>query len=53
LEQIFFQNFLKPILVKLDTGEKVLKRRLFIPLFSPNVKELMLGAEGDKNLSTG
>ncbi len=50
----FLFQLSQPILVKLDTKEKVFEETsLVFPLFSPNVKELMLGAEGDVKIIKG
>jgi hypothetical protein len=50
----FLFQLSQPILVKLDTNEKVFdETTLVFPLFSPNVKELMLGAEGDVKIIKG
>ena len=50
----FLFQLSQPILVKLDTNEKVFdETTLVFPLFSPNVKELVLGAEGDVKIIKG
>ncbi len=50
----FLFQLSQPILVKLDTNEKVFEETgLVFPLFSPNVKELMLGADGDVKIIKG
>jgi len=44
----FLFQLSQPILVKLITNQKISEEtKLVFPLFSPNVKEMMLGPEGD------
>ena len=44
----FLFQLSQPILVKLDTQEKTNEEtKLVFPLFGPNVKEMMLGPDGD------
>lgn len=50
----FLFQLSQPILVKMESKEKVYEETsLVFPLYSPNVKELVLGAEGDIKIIKG
>jgi hypothetical protein len=50
----FLFQLSQPILVRLDTNDqKAVETSLLFPLFSPNVKELVLGSDGDVKIIRG
>ncbi len=50
----FLFQLAQPVLVKLDTKENTqFETKVVFPLFGPNVKELMLGPEGDVKIIRG